>query len=160
MLVSLTQACVKLAQYQYFYNSTEVGWGKSLIRELPLFALLFQVGPQSALSSSLAADQGDACSPMEMSTSGTLAIEAPPPPKPPSSIEDNVSSKEIEEKNEEESVKGEVEGSLENFPKQATSSLLKPRVDDESGGTTTSSEIEVISTCTSVYDDSVSHQNT
>ncbi|VDL61969.1 unnamed protein product [Hymenolepis diminuta] len=105
-----------------------------------------QVRPQSALSSSLAADQGDACNSMEMSTSGTLAIEAPPPPKPPSSIEDNVNSKEIEEKTEEESIKGEVEGSLENLPKQATSSLLKSRVDDESGGTTTSSEIEVIST--------------
>ncbi|KAM3186623.1 hypothetical protein ACTXT7_003924 [Hymenolepis weldensis] len=123
-------------------------------------AVYEQERPQSALSSSLAVGQGDACSPMEMSTSGTLAIEAPPSPKPPSSTEGNVNSKEIEEKKEEESIKREVEGSLENLPKEATSSLLKTRVDDESGGTTTSSEIEVISTCTSVYDESVSHQNT
>ncbi|VDO07206.1 unnamed protein product [Rodentolepis nana] len=117
--------------------------------------------PQSALSSSTTTtDQGNTCSSMKLSTSETLTADIPPHSKSHlSEEEDDATSKEIE-KTMEESIKGGVECSLESLPKEVASSLLKSRVDDESGGTTTSSEIEVISTCTSVYDDSFSHQNT
>nr|CDS30285.1 TATA element modulatory factor [Hymenolepis microstoma] len=126
---------------------------------LPEGGVYDQEKSQSALSLSSTADQGNVCSSMKLSTSETLTTEISPQPKSHSSEEDGATSKEIE-KHVGESIKGEVECSLENLPKEVASNLFKSRVDDESGGTTTSSEIEVISTCTSLYDDSFSHQNT
>ncbi|KAM7542352.1 hypothetical protein Aperf_G00000016962 [Anoplocephala perfoliata] len=130
--------------------------------EVSLESTLHEQGRPSSTGAESPA-QGDGYSSMDMSTSGTLAAEATARRDPLSTIEAEITSTKADEEVKESIVK-EVDTSNENIPAITTSvvpsSLMKPRLDDESPGTTTSSEIEVISNCTSVYDDSVSHQNT
>ncbi|VDM30888.1 unnamed protein product [Hydatigera taeniaeformis] len=109
----------------------------------------------SDAASSLSVPQGNVSSPVEMSISGTLSAD------PMKAQTDQVEV----EKTEEAAPK------LDNPPSEArievptsgtafASPSSKLRVDEESIATTTSSEIEVISTCTSVYEDSIPHLNT
>lgn len=141
------------------YKFLLIDLAKHIMQVFPAF---FKGRPSCAgAGSSSSAAQGEGYSSMDMSTSGTLAAEAPPRGDPHSTTEDNITSREIEE--DKDNIKKEIEISNENIPAVTatvvSSGLVKSRLDDESGGTTTSSEIEVISNCTSMYDDTVPHQN-
>ncbi|KAL5107481.1 TATA element modulatory factor [Taenia crassiceps] len=129
-------------------------------------ALLEHEKPSSLTSapdfaSSISMPQGNASSSLEMSTSDTLGAE--------SSLQQSLikasTGQDWVEKTEEATPKldgplAEVQIEVSASGTAVASTPSKPRVDEESIATTTSSEIEVISTCTSVYEDSASHLNT
>ncbi|KAH9280048.1 TATA element modulatory factor [Echinococcus granulosus] len=119
--------------------------------------------PASApdVASSISMPQGNASSSLEMSTSGTLGAEPTPIQQSPTKVQ---TDQEDEVKTEKTSLK--LNGSLTEVRIEVPAGgtgvapiLSKLRVDEESIATTTSSEIEVISTCTSVCEDSIPHLN-
>ncbi|KAL5970603.1 TATA element modulatory factor [Taenia solium] len=112
-------------------------------------------------ASSIPMPQGNTSSSLEMSTSDTLGAD---PSVQQSLMKAQTDQDELEKA---EKATSKLDGSLAEVPVEVSaggtavvSTPLKPRVDEESIATTTSSEIEVISTCTSVYEDSTPLLNT
>lgn len=104
--------------------------------------------------------RGNASSSLEMSTSDTLGAE--------SCLQQSLMKAQTDQgevKTEEAALKldgplAEVQIGVPSGGVAVASTSSKLRVDEESIATTTSSEIEVISTCTSLYEDSTPHLNT